>query len=303
MRLRSDIVMLLSPVLLLMFSDTTATNIDHALQYRQNVPVGTGATASAPASASPSNLPAATSLAPSPASPTPSPNTPAPAPPTSTASPTAAEPTTSDSANDSPSTSASTVPQSTSPGDNRGTSSAVQGSASADSQSTITSSLGSRSTDASKATQVQTKSVSSRTQQFLTTVVTVSGSSTHTNVFTTSGLVPVSTSTATSTKSPSLNAGDSDSSQSGLDSSQKRIVIGVVVGIGGAILLGGIAVVVWRIWGRKGHSNEEDNDLMDSHPGSSGREKRSSISGHSPFRSTLDQYHNHGGPVNTASNF
>lgn len=295
MRLRFDLVMLLSPVLLLMSSDIAATKFDNALQYRrQNIPLGTGASATA----SPSNPPAAASSVSSPANPSPtSVNTPAPA------SPTALGQTTSDSVNGSPSPSATSVPQPTSQIGDQETTLAAQGSTSAGLQSTTTASPGSRSTDASKVSQAQSKSASSRTQQFVTTVVTVSGSSTHTNVYTTSGVIAAPTSSATSTKNPSLSTSDSGSSKSGIDSSQKRVVIGVVVGIGGAILLGGIAVVAWRIWGRKGRSNDDDNDLMDSHPGSSGREKRSSISGHSPFRSTLDQYHNHGVPVNTASNF
>ena len=80
----------------------------------------------------------------------------------------------------------------------------------------------------------------------------------------------------------------------------------MVVGIGGAIILGGLAVVAWRIWGRKRHAGDDDNDLMDSHPGSSSHEKTSSVNDNSPFKSTLDQYHTpHSppGPVNTASNF
>lgn len=146
-------------------------------------------------------------------------------------------------------------------------------------------------------------SVSSRTQQIVTTVVTVSGSSTLTYVSTTTGLVAVSTSSTTSTSAPTLDGSNGSSGSSGLQPSQRRIIIGVVVGIGGAILLGGLAVVAWRIWGRRRHNADEDNDLMDSHPGSSGLEKRSSVSGTSPFRSNLEQYHNPAGPVNTASNF
>ncbi|KAL8763592.1 MAG: hypothetical protein Q9184_000648 [Pyrenodesmia sp. 2 TL-2023] len=295
MRLKPELFMPLSSLLLLLSSDTAATKFDNALQYRQNVPVGTGATAAASAS---SNSAAATSSGSSPINPTPSPtNTPVPASPTTTVQ------TTSDTVDDSPSPSTTIVPQPTSQTENLQNTSVAPDSTSAGPQGTITSPSGSASTDASEVTQTQSRSVSSRTQQFVTTVVTVSGSSTQTNVYTTSGVIPVSTSSATSTQTPSVNPDDSGSNKSGLDSSQKRIVIGVVVGIGGAILLGGIAVVAWRIWGRKGRPNEDDNDLMDSHPGSSGREKRSSISGHSPFRSTLDQYHNHGGPVNTASNF
>ena len=69
------------------------------------------------------------------------------------------------------------------------------------------------------------------------------------------------------------------------------------------MLIGGIAVVAWRIWGRKRNAVGEGQDLDHSQPGSSGREKTSSVSGNSPFRSTLDQYHHPSAPVNTASNF
>ncbi|KAL9002222.1 MAG: hypothetical protein Q9188_004837 [Gyalolechia gomerana] len=287
--------MLCWPLVLLMLANTDAAKFDHALQYRQNVPVGTGVSVSA----TPSTSPAAASSAAPPASPTQSSaNSPGPA-----SSTTVIAQTTSEQPNDGPSPSAIIVSQSTSQASNQESISNIQDSTSVDVRSTTNSPSNPRSTDASSVTQVQSRSVSSRTQQFVTTVVTISSGSTRTNVFTTSGLVPVSTSSATSTSSPNLDTSETGSSKSGLDSSQKRIIIGVVVGIGGAILLGGIAVVAWRIWGRKGRSNDDDNDLMDSHPGSSGHEKRSSISGQSPFRSTLDQYHNHGGPPNTASNF
>ena len=153
---------------------------------------------------------------------------------------------------------------------------------------------------------VASKSVLSQTQQVTSTIVTVSGSSTFSHILTTSALVPVSTSTSTSTAAPGLAGSDSSSNSSGLSSSTKRTIIGVVVGIGGAIVIGGVAVVAWRIWGRKRSVGDDDNDLMGSHPGSSGHEKRSSLSGNTPFKSTLDQYHsshNPPGPVNTASNF
>jgi hypothetical protein len=46
---------------------------------------------------------------------------------------------------------------------------------------------------------------------------------------------------------PATNAPDLQSSTtSGLSDNSKKIVIGVVVGIGGAALLAGIAVVIWR---------------------------------------------------------
>jgi hypothetical protein len=72
----------------------------------------------------------------------------------------------------------------------------------------------------------------------------------------------------------------------------------VVGGIGGAILLGGIAVAIWRVYGKKKHNGDED-DLYDPN---ANHEKTSTSTDNSPFKNTLDQYHNPG-PVNTASNF
>ncbi|KAL8674262.1 MAG: hypothetical protein Q9168_001329 [Polycauliona sp. 1 TL-2023] len=270
-----------------------AENIDHALQHRQNIPIGTGASAS---NASPSNSPtAATSAA--------SPNTPTPSPDSSSESPSPASPeqTTSDQANHSPSPSATAPSQSATQEVNQPSTTNAQDPTSSGPRPATTSPS---DRDSSTAERTLSMSVSSQTHQFVTTVVTVSGSSTRTSISTGNTVVPVSTSLVTTTKNPTaLNEKQGDSSSSGLDSSQKRIVIGVVVGIGGAILLGGIAIVAWRLRSRKRRAMEDDNDPMASHPGSSGREKHSSVSGQSPFRSTLDQYHNQTGPVNTASNF
>ncbi|KAL2868232.1 putative cell wall protein [Aspergillus lucknowensis] len=106
------------------------------------------------------------------------------------------------------------------------------------------------------------------------------------------------------TESPGLS-GSSEDSDSGLDSDQKKIIIGVVVGVGGAILIGAIGVVAWRIRARRRNAQDEDvTDLMSGTAVGSGvREKAPSPgAGGTPFRSTLDQYHNPG-PVNAASNF
>ncbi|KAL9001197.1 MAG: hypothetical protein Q9169_000381 [Polycauliona sp. 2 TL-2023] len=295
MLLNAKLSLLSSTILLFMLSNIIgASDIDHALQHRQNnIPVGTGVSAS---NASPSNSPTAATSAAAPNSPTPSPDNPSESP-----SPASPEQTTSDEANDNPSPSATGPSSSPTQEGNQATTTAVQGPTSSGSQPTITSPSDG---DSSTADQTVSRSVSSQTQQFVTTVVTVSGSSTRTSVSTGSTVVPVATSSVTTTRNPAaLNENEGGSNTSGLDDSQKRIVIGVVVGIGGAILLGGIAIVAWRIWGRKPRTADDDNDLMASHPGSSGHEKHSSVSGQSPFRSTLDQYHNQTGPVNTASNF
>jgi len=142
---------------------------------------------------------------------------------------------------------------------------------------------------------------SSATQLFTTSTLIVNDGSTFASFYTGTSVVPITTTVPTSTGSPSLNGGKGKSGSSGLSSSQKKTIIGVVVGIGGAILVGGLAVVAYRIWGRKKHAEDED-DLYDPNDNSLNKEKTSNVSGQSPFKSTLDQYHTPG-PVNTASNF
>jgi hypothetical protein len=73
------------------------------------------------------------------------------------------------------------------------------------------------------------------------------------------------------------------------------------VGVGGAIVLAGVALVAWRIWGRR-KSQEENDGLMDYGHDAPKTEASGSTSGRTPFQSTLESYH---APtqVNTASNF
>lgn len=93
----------------------------------------------------------------------------------------------------------------------------------------------------------------------------------------------------------------------------RNTIIGVVVGVGGAIILAVAGLFVWRMWGRK-KAAAEDDGLMDYgtpgyHPGPA-EPKEPSVpgsstvgsTGRSPFQSTLESYH---APtqVNTASNF
>ena len=138
---------------------------------------------------------------------------------------------------------------------------------------------------------------SRETGGFLTTTIfAMEGSSTVARVVTSS----LPSSEPTGTEAPGLNGEeDGGSGSSGLTSSQKNIIIGTVVGIGGAILLGALGVVAWRIWGKKKH-NANDDDAYD--PNDIRKEASSSGSSASPFKSTLDQYHQPT-PVNSASNF
>ena len=118
-------------------------------------------------------------------------------------------------------------------------------------------------------------------------------------VFTNAKSTAFSTSVTTPTAAAgSLNDGSSGGTSSGLSESGKNALIGVLVGVGGALILGGLGFVLWRLYGQKKRRNDDDDILMG---GTGGPEKFSNDS--SPFRSNLDQYHNPAGQVNTASNF
>jgi len=103
---------------------------------------------------------------------------------------------------------------------------------------------------------------------------------------------------ATATIAPSLANGGGDGSN--LSTSTKSIIGGVVGGVGGAILIGGLAIVAWRLWGKKKQQQGHD-DFLDSQDDSIRREKTGSTG--QPFASNAGQYQNPNGAVNTASNF
>jgi hypothetical protein len=112
------------------------------------------------------------------------------------------------------------------------------------------------------------------------------------------------TSAPDSTGTPGLSKGSSGGDSSGITEDQKKIIIGVVVGVGGAILIGAIIAVFWRISSRKRKAAQSDEvtDLMSGTAVGAGAREKAPSPGGTPFRSTLDQYHNPG-PVNAASNF
>jgi len=114
----------------------------------------------------------------------------------------------------------------------------------------------------------------------------------------------VTTITKTTT-TPGLSSDEGETS--GMTSKTRNTVIGVVVGIGGAIVIGALGLVAWRIWGRKKLSEEHDV-LMDhdmSSPGAAEKSERGSSAGgnqRTPFHSTLENYHQPN-QVNPSSNF
>jgi hypothetical protein len=91
--------------------------------------------------------------------------------------------------------------------------------------------------------------------------------------------------------------GSSGSSGGGLSTSTKSIIGGVVGGIGGAILLGGLALVAWRMWGRRRAKGPgmDDDDVMGAQPHESLMTEKD--------EPPLARYHGGGGQINTASNF
>jgi uncharacterized membrane protein YebE (DUF533 family) len=100
---------------------------------------------------------------------------------------------------------------------------------------------------------------------------------------------------ATATILPSLANGGGNGSN--LSTSSKKVIGGVVGGIGGAIVIGGIALVAWRLWGKK-KGQQLPQDDYDAGRDSVIQEKRRSSQ---PFQT--NSYQNPNGAVNTASNF
>ncbi|KAI0021347.1 hypothetical protein F4780DRAFT_285458 [Xylariomycetidae sp. FL0641] len=123
------------------------------------------------------------------------------------------------------------------------------------------------------------------------------------------GHTTVSSSASAVTYTPGLNADGSADETSGLSQDKKNIIIGVTVGVGGAIVLAVLGLLVWRLRSKK--RNQEENEELVSYGngfGGPGTAEKSEASGpsattsRSPFQSTLESYH---APTraNAASNF
>ncbi|KAG0125746.1 hypothetical protein HOY82DRAFT_616134 [Tuber indicum] len=99
------------------------------------------------------------------------------------------------------------------------------------------------------------------------------------------------------------NQGPNSGSES-LKPATRNTIIGAVVGVGGALLVGGLVIFAWRLKRRRVNPVDED-DLMrrDGSPLAAGRDMRTTSPEESPFKSTLDQYHKPPGTVNASSNF
>lgn len=107
------------------------------------------------------------------------------------------------------------------------------------------------------------------------------------------------------TSTPGLNEPSSGESSSGMSTQTRNTVIGVVVGVGGAIVLGALGFVAWRIWGKK--KQAEENDGLMEYNNQYGNDAKaeagsSAGTGRTPFQSTLESYHAPN-QVNASSNF
>ncbi|KAL2803080.1 hypothetical protein BJX63DRAFT_87536 [Aspergillus granulosus] len=170
---------------------------------------------------------------------------------------------------------------------------------------TTTSSDDEPSTTESSTTTTEPTTTTSTRDPTTTTTTSTRSDSDDDNEPTPTPTVTTITTTQTIDGTPIPTTYTTTNTDSGLSSNQKNIIIGVVVGVGGAILIGAIGVVAWRIRARRRNAQDDDvTDLMSGTAVGSGvREKAPSpATGGTPFRSTLDQYHNPG-PVNAASNF
>lgn len=124
------------------------------------------------------------------------------------------------------------------------------------------------------------------------------------------GQVSTILSTSTTVETPTVpassggqNQGQNNESE-GLKPATRNTIIGAVLGVGGALLVGGLVIFAWRLKKRRVNPVDED-DLMrrDGSPLAAGRDKRTASPEESPFKATLDQYHKPPGTVNTSSNF
>ena len=113
--------------------------------------------------------------------------------------------------------------------------------------------------------------------------------------------IALTTGQAVITEAPTSQQ-DSGSNGNGLSQSNKNIIGGVVGGVGGALLLGGIALVFLRMKKRRTRVHEDDDD-MTLGTGSALGDKPNSGHSATPFQSNLEQYHNPGGRPNAAANF
>ncbi|KAI0422954.1 hypothetical protein F5X98DRAFT_323392 [Xylaria grammica] len=154
-------------------------------------------------------------------------------------------------------------------------------------------------------TSEDTKSTKSTTEKPVTKTTTIFHTSTDD-----SGQTHVESSESVVVSTPGFSGSDggSGNGNSGVTPTQRNIIIGVTVGVGGAIILAAGGILFWRLRNKR-RSQEENEELISygagfGGPGTAEKSEASGPSGgaRSPFQSTLETYH---APTqtNAASNF
>ncbi|KAI0897602.1 hypothetical protein F4806DRAFT_407599 [Annulohypoxylon nitens] len=121
------------------------------------------------------------------------------------------------------------------------------------------------------------------------------------------GQTVTTSSSSTVVSTPTAAADSSNNNNSTMSPETKRTIIGVCVGVGGAIVLAAAGVLFWRLRSKR-RSHEENEELVSYGDGFGGpgtaekTEPSGSTATRSPFQSTLESYH---APTqtNAASNF
>jgi len=99
--------------------------------------------------------------------------------------------------------------------------------------------------------------------------------------------------TSTGLSQPSKDSGNNGG---GISTSTRNTIIGVVVGVGGAIIIGALLIVGFRLRRKKSGAGFDD-DIRAS-PSSTNPMRQQDA-----FKATLDQYHKPPGTVNPSANF
>ena len=101
----------------------------------------------------------------------------------------------------------------------------------------------------------------------------------------------------TPTAGLSSGSGNNNGSGGSISAGKKNVIIGVVVGVGGAIIIGALLVVAFRLRKRKSTGAADSDDLQGS-PVTANPARQQDA-----FQATLDQYHKPPGTVNPSANF
>jgi len=90
-----------------------------------------------------------------------------------------------------------------------------------------------------------------------------------------------------------------------MSSKTRNTIIGVVVGVGGAILLAALGIVLWRVFGRRKAAVDHDDGLMTGTAVGATQEKSDGLgsrpANNKMFTDTLERHHAQ--PTTTATNF